>query len=237
MPFRLGETRGSGCMSAGTASRGGGAQRACTQAARAAAEAARCRQLARPVFCVRSLLPSHPAAAVTLQPGRAHVFEVWDADESLKPIGQVRWEHQPQAPAVAAAPLARRVPFRRTCATAAASGHAWPQVRAVQGGWGLAKLRLKEAMAAIREERPLLVGDLEVRALGGTAQCCGVCGRGAGGRCRACPQCRPSVSLPCLPGAQAGTGYAEIWPQRPAWWPGDWGHEAPFEEEQQRKAA
>lgn len=36
------------------------------------------------------------------------------------------------------------------------------QVRALQGGVGLAKLRLKEAMAAIQEGKPLLVGDLEV---------------------------------------------------------------------------
>jgi hypothetical protein len=32
----------------------------------------------------------------------------------------------------------------------------------VQGEFGLAKLRLKQAMAAIKEQKPLLVGDLEV---------------------------------------------------------------------------
>lgn len=39
------------------------------------------------------------------------------------------------------------------------------QVRAMQGGAGLAVLRLREAMAAITEGKPLLVGDLEVSAL------------------------------------------------------------------------
>jgi len=38
------------------------------------------------------------------------------------------------------------------------------QVRAVAGDVGLATLRLKEAMAAIKEGKPLLVGGLEVRA-------------------------------------------------------------------------
>jgi hypothetical protein len=32
----------------------------------------------------------------------------------------------------------------------------------VQGEFGLTKLRLKQAMAAIKERKPLLVGDLEV---------------------------------------------------------------------------
>ncbi len=35
----------------------------------------------------------------------------------------------------------------------------------MQGGAGLAVLRLREAMAAITEGKPLLVGDLEVSAL------------------------------------------------------------------------
>ncbi|KAL4434123.1 hypothetical protein ABPG75_000564 [Micractinium tetrahymenae] len=61
-------------------------------------------------------------AAVPLDPRSSHVFDVFDADESLRPIGRVR---------------------------------------AVQGGVGLAKLRLKEAMAAIQEGKPLLIGDLE----------------------------------------------------------------------------
>lgn len=61
-------------------------------------------------------------AAVPLDPRSSHVFDVFDADESLRPIGRVR---------------------------------------ALQGGVGLAKLRLKEAMAAIQEGKPLLVGDLE----------------------------------------------------------------------------
>lgn len=35
-------------------------------------------------------------------------------------------------------------------------------MRALQGGVGLAKMRLREAMAAIQEGKPLLIGDLEV---------------------------------------------------------------------------
>lgn len=107
----------------------------------------------------------------------------------------------------------------------------------MQGGWGLAKLRLKEAMAAIREERPLLVGDLEVRegTLGGALSMLWMLAQ-----CRTCIL-SPSAqrALPASPcnSVQAGTGYAEIWPQRPAWWPGDWGQESAFEEEPQRKAA
>ncbi|KAL4430191.1 hypothetical protein ABPG77_004973 [Micractinium sp. CCAP 211/92] len=61
-------------------------------------------------------------AAVPLDPRSSHVFDVFDADESLRPIGRVR---------------------------------------AMQGGAGLAVLRLREAMAAITEGKPLLVGDLE----------------------------------------------------------------------------
>jgi len=50
-------------------------------------------------------------------------------------------------------------------------------------------------------------------------------------------------NLPLLPSCvschpQAGTGYAEIWLQRPDWWEGSWGYEeGGFEEEQQRKVA
>lgn len=61
-------------------------------------------------------------STVPLVPGHSRIFDVFDAEESLRPIGKVR---------------------------------------ALQGEFGLAKLRLKEAMAAIREEKPLLVGDLE----------------------------------------------------------------------------
>ncbi|EFN57562.1 hypothetical protein CHLNCDRAFT_143206 [Chlorella variabilis] len=52
----------------------------------------------------------------------SHVFDVYDADESLSAVGRVR---------------------------------------VVQGGLGLATIRLQQAMAAIREEKPLLVGGLE----------------------------------------------------------------------------
>jgi folate-binding protein YgfZ len=61
-------------------------------------------------------------STVPLAPGVSRIFDVFDAEENLRPIGKVR---------------------------------------ALQGEFGLAKLRLKEAMAAIREEKPLLVGDLE----------------------------------------------------------------------------
>lgn len=61
-------------------------------------------------------------SSVPLDPRSSHVFDVFDADESLRPIGRVH---------------------------------------AVQGEVGLARLRLREAMAAIREHKPLLVGDLE----------------------------------------------------------------------------
>ncbi|KAI7839340.1 hypothetical protein COHA_006866 [Chlorella ohadii] len=61
-------------------------------------------------------------STVPLAPGHSRIFDVFDAEENLRPIGKVR---------------------------------------ALQGEFGLAKLRLKEAMAAIREEKPLLVGDLE----------------------------------------------------------------------------
>lgn len=51
--------------------------------------------------------------------------------------------------------------------------------------------------------------------------------------------------MPCVGGAgaaacaQAGSGYAEIWPWRPEWWEPRWGHEeaAGGEEEAQRRAA
>lgn len=218
-----------------------------------------------------SLLPNTATRAVSLDAARSHIFDVADADGSLRPIGKVR-------------PFgARGTP--KTC-----SGHARPahlctalphcmhppatipvpsspslQVKAINvaGGWGLARLRLKEAMAALRERKPLLIGDLEVGGwlrgwLGGgwlgagagwvgprpahaswvAAQAClprhcwsqGVqrgspCGMGGG------PHCAP----PCAP--QAGTGYAEAWPVRPAWWADAWGREEGFEEEQQRLRA
>lgn len=36
---------------------------------------------------------------------------------------------------------------------------------------------------------------------------------------------------------QTGTGYAEVWLQRPEWWAPSWGYEDGFEEEAQRRAA
>ncbi|PSC76409.1 transferase mitochondrial [Micractinium conductrix] len=76
--------------------------------------------------------------------------------------------------------------------------HSIGKVIALQGDMGLARLRLKEALGAIAEQRPLLVGDQE-----------------------------------------SGTGYAEVWPYRPSWWPDEWGpEEGGFgEEDEQRRVA
>lgn len=84
-----------------------------------------------------------------------------------------------------------------------------PQVHAlsVAGGWGLARLRLKEAMAALCERSPLLIGDLEVGGCVGASRSLEACG--VAGSCSQRPACLmldveqrqrgPACSRPALP--------------------------------------
>lgn len=79
-----------------------------------------------------------------------------------------------------------------------------------------------QAMAALREGKPLLVGDAEV----GGAACLAAASFAAAcfvqqGRCAGASN-SPCPSPPTL---QAAAGYAEIWPWRPQWWQPCWGHE------------
>lgn len=97
-----------------------------------------------------------------MEAGRSLVFDTFDAEESLTPVGKARGRASELLPG--------HMPLRRGCQETLLIGclrHTLPpallQVRALAGKVGLATLRVKEAMAAVRQGYPLLVGDREVR--------------------------------------------------------------------------